>query len=921
MKKEDSKKENRPDNVDSIAGAANTNVLAHRKQYSTTHTDRQDKPVPTSNPEDMSAPTINDKISFSVITKKEGILTKKLSLNNAEIDKDGSQCRLGLGTIKTYRCTPESFAKGLPKFDKNMALVHGVPEHEEAVICSQKRFDAVKKNTTDKPVITRTKDHLSYPDGPGLMMFDHDKARDNAVGEHKALKSYRPSVLRFIVSSVHPAFKGAAYVSTPSTSSCIYDKDGNQLRGEGDGFHMYVFPKIASDIPRYLETLGKRLILAGYGRIEISRAGSLLIRTLVDLSVGSPERLDFVAGAVCEDGLEQRLPAPYHHPGGLLDTTTLLDLTDAEEEKYNKVIQELKDKAKPQQKIIRESYINIEADKLSKSKNIDIDTARAIIRSRQDHILEDTDLLYFAHNNGKIVTVAEVLDDGANYDGMSLADPLEPEYDGGSMTKAKFFWNNGKPIIHSYAHGSIKYRFKRFEKEPIDINGADSPYPKKTIVKLNEMNQEFASCLLGGKYRIIKESYDHSQKRHDISFLEITSFNNFFSNKKVLVKKGDGHESKSIAKVWQEWKGRRTYDNVVFNPGNNTPKHSYNLFRGFPLKPKKGDWSLMENHLRVIICDGDSDLYDYLISWMARAVQYPGGKRPGVAIVMKGGKGVGKGLFANYFGKIFGEAFLPISTSKGFTGNFNAHLSNCLVVFLDEAVWGGDKQAEGQLKALITEPTMLFEAKGIDSMPLQSFINVIMASNEDWVCPATVDERRFCVLSPSSARQGDTVYFDDLCDQMDNGGVEAMYHDLMQQPYDMGILRKAPHTAGLVEQVTQSLNPVLKFWHSVLFRGFLLSNRDTGAPIKALMGKASDDWPDKAWKYEVYNEFKNNFSRGGRNIKTDKAFWTETWKFWKNGKAGQTRPQLPDGSRKHLLEIDNCESMQNAFTKYTGIEF
>ena len=40
-----------------------------------------------------------------------------------------------------------------------------------------------------------------------------------------------------------------------------------------------------------------------------------------------------------------------------------------------------------------------------------------------------------------------------------------------------------------------------------------------------------------------------------------------------------------------------------------------------------------------------------------------------------------------------------------------------------------------------------------------------------------------------------------------------------------------------------------------------------------------------------------------------------------NGKAGQTRPQLPDGGRKHLLEIDNCESMQDAFTKYTGIEF
>ncbi|MHC4215538.1 MAG: hypothetical protein ACYSWP_19475, partial [Planctomycetota bacterium] len=308
---------NRPDNnVGSIiAGAANKNVLPHTKQDNITHTDRQDKLVPTSNPEDMSVPTINDKISFSVVTKNTGILTKKLSLKDGKVVKDGSQCRLGLGSIKTYNCSIKSFANDLREIKKNMALVHGIPEHDEAVICSRKRFDAAKNNTTDKPVITRTKDHLSYPDSPGLMMFDHDKARDNAFAiEDKALKVFKPSELIAVVADYHPGLKDTAYVSTPSTSSCVYDKDGNELRGEGDGSHIYLFPMLAKDIPRYLGVLGKRLILAGYGRMEISRSGSLLTRTLVDLAVGSPERLDFVAGAVCEDGLEQRLPAPYHHP-------------------------------------------------------------------------------------------------------------------------------------------------------------------------------------------------------------------------------------------------------------------------------------------------------------------------------------------------------------------------------------------------------------------------------------------------------------------------------------------------------------------------------------------------------------------------------------------------------------------------------
>lgn len=862
----------------------------------------------------------------SVATKSNGPLTKimRLDPDTGMVVKDGSECWMAEGTLKTESFKSyKQFANGLRRLKPNQCLVHGTSAYDLADVTTIGKLAQVKKNRPADalPIIARSKEHIKYPDGPALMMFDHDKARDNSIAENdSAPKSYRTAELMKLLSTIMPEIANAGYVSTPSTSACISDKDGNELRGEGSGSHIYIIVENGRDIPRFLKVLGKWLLLAGYGRVEISRAGTLLFRTLIDLLVGSPERLDFAAGAICKDGLVQKLPVPIIHDGNHLNTALLLDLSPDEELDYNATIERLTELARPSQAIIQEQYVDQETLKLSAEKNISIDAAKQIVLSRQNRVLTDNDLLYFSHLNGKAVTVADVLNAPASYDKKPLADPLEPEYNG-SMTTAMFYWNNGKPSIHSFAHGKYTYHFKKFESQYRGNNGANSPFPQKTIDELNNMNKEFASCLLGGKYRIIKESYDHSQGQHTIDFMEFTSFKNFFSNKKVLIQDGDSTKAVSIAKVWQQWEGRRTYDNVVFFPGNNAPKHSYNLFRGFPLKPKKGDWSLMEDHLRTIICAGDSDLYDYLISWMARTVQDPGGKKPGVAIVMKGGKGVGKGVFANYFGKIFGEAFLPISTSKGFTGNFNAHLSKCLMVFLDEAVWGGDKPAEGQLKALITEPTMLFEAKGIDSMALQSFINVIMASNEDWVCPATVDERRFCVLSPSSARQGDTAYFDNLCDQMDNGGVEAMYHDLLQQPYDMSTLRKAPHTVGLIEQVTQSLPSVLQFWHFALSRGFLLSHRDTGTPVKAYGGNASDDWPDKAWKYEVYNEYRNNFCKGERNIKSDKAFWTETWKFWVNGKAGQTRPQFPGSSRKYLLEIDTCESMQDAFTKYTGIQF
>jgi hypothetical protein len=212
-----------------------------------------------------------------------------------------------------------------------------------------------------------------------------------------------------------------------------------------------------------METLGKYLILAGYGRIEISRSGAFLTRTPIDLVVGSPERLDFVAGAVCEDGLVQRLPEPIVKNGDLLDTSKLVDLTTEQENQYNEILEALKAQARPTQEKVVGEYIEKESVKLAQAKGITRDAARTIVASRQDHVLADDDILYFAHLKEGI-TIRGVLDNPHEYNGKSLADPLEPEYEGGSKTKAKFYWNDGRPVINSFCHGSVKYTFFRFQK-------------------------------------------------------------------------------------------------------------------------------------------------------------------------------------------------------------------------------------------------------------------------------------------------------------------------------------------------------------------------------------------------------------------------------------------------------------------------
>ena len=69
-------------------------------------------------------------------------------------------------------------------------------------------------------------------------------------------------------------------------------------------------------------------------------------------------------------------------------------------------------------------------------------------------------------------------------------------------------------------------------------------------------------------------------------------------------------------------------------------------------------------------------------------------------------------------------------------------------------VWGKrrlayeiNKQTEGILKDMITGDTLMIEPKFMSATELQSFTRVMITSNEKWVIPAGVAERRFFVLN------------------------------------------------------------------------------------------------------------------------------------------------------------------------------
>jgi hypothetical protein len=345
---------------------------------------------------------------------------------------------------------------------------------------------------------------------------------------------------------------------------------------------------------------------------------------------------------------------------------------------------------------------------------------------------------------------------------------------------------------------------------------------------LRELNENYAVIAdIGGKCRIVSETYDPVMKRSRLSYQSFEDFRNVYCNRLVDIglSPTGKMQTKRAGNFWIDHPNRRQYKSIAFAPGQELDG-IYNLWKGFAVESRSGNGhASFLTHIRENICSGNSDNFDYLIQWMAYAVQKP--DAPGeVSVVLRGNRGTGKGVFAKEFGSLWGRHFLQVSNSKHLIGNFNVHLQDVVVVFGDEAFYAGDRQHEGGLKTLITEETLVVERKGVDSIVAPNFVHLILASNDGWVVPAGLDERRFFVLDVGDSRKQDHSYFAGIRKDLDNGGRESLLHLLLTMDLKNFNVRRVPQTGALMEQKILSMDAETEWLYSLISEGISL-HKDT----------------------------------------------------------------------------------------------
>ena len=393
---------------------------------------------------------------------------------------------------------------------------------------------------------------------------------------------------------------------------------------------------------------------------------------------------------------------------------------------------------------------------------------------------------------------------------------------------------------------------ERLAREKIEA-ALGMPTPKWAL----RLNKKFGVAIVGGKTVVL-----HFKNDGAVNYGSVNDLHAFHENDRV--EKDD--TTVPITKVWMQSKFRRSYpEGIIFAP-NREVDGAYNHWQGFSVEasnsnnPARG-CKLFLQHLKEVICSGNEEHYRYHLGWLAQMIQRPE-EKPGVAVVYKGKKRIGKDTLFEYVGELFKNHYVTVANQDQMIGKFNQHQEKCLLLHMQEGFWAGNKQAEGMLKYLITSTQVMIEPKGVNAFPIPSVLRLFISSNERWVVPATEDEGRFFVLNVSEKRRNDHTYFAQLREEMQGNGPASLLAYLQQYDISDFQVRAVPDTEALAEQKEMGLKNVERWWLDTLHRGQIdgMQNREDGVDCAL--------WWNGYVKIDK-SELRDNYSRWMRGRRYD----------------------------------------------------
>jgi len=342
-------------------------------------------------------------LAFTVITgQSPNRLTKIIGLKADGTLRKETTANLYKGSAK--RVT----VKGLDELRTHLdalvsanAVSWGITRKVATDLCIQSDEAAIAAGA-----IARTRDNFSFPQGPGIVMLDHDGVPNGSLS---------PDEFRGLILVAAPVLVHAPMLWRPSASAGCLHPNG-QVLTPLDRHRLYLPVQDASLIPEAGKALTDLLwAQPGGGWVDISVSGQTLMRCLVDTSVWQPERLDFTSPPVLEDGVTRPGTAGviYGQEDGLFDLRLLIDsLTPAIRKEADAARKAARAAAKPACTEQAKKWAADHAPALAARRGVKLTQAVNVLEraSLYGVLMGDFELQC---SDGAIVTVAQLLDNAA----------------------------------------------------------------------------------------------------------------------------------------------------------------------------------------------------------------------------------------------------------------------------------------------------------------------------------------------------------------------------------------------------------------------------------------------------------------------------------------------------------------------------
>ena len=730
---------------------------------------------------------------ITVVRDPQHPLGKSVSLNPDGTITKKSNVNVAFGIAVMHRIdSHDELAKLLQIVgdDSHAAIINasfnGIEVGEEFVILSEREIE--KRFGIPRADRERQK---------GLHSIEHEGITYKAVGRFK--QNVRPSSWQYFdrdideftpksfsemtreewvsgIEKILPGVGAVAHCHAASTSSRV-ECDGVPV-GNGNG-HMWVKVSDPDDVERLRTAMlicaaqaGMTWLKPRYSRTEPGKVVGHSLTTIVDPSVWTPGRLTFIGKPVVSGGLTVSPLSATVYTGSSesLDTSAAILPSQSE-------IREITQKA------------GVEMDVRSELNGL---------RIIAHDLTLDTELEL---EDGSVITVRDLQARGER-----------------GKVRCQTPFRASSSFAAFYSCGADRTPFV------FDVGTGITHWLKNTetdayLIALAAIQQQFSLINMAGKLWVLEQGSLAARTADGLA------------KKLVLSNRGDGTLLISRALRAQFPFVRPTalqkeffispatvcYDGVDFDPSGSTG-NQLNLWVGPTVAPRAGAWKLIHSFLRDVICDGNDVCFQYLLGYLAHALQRPW-EKPGILIILLGGQGTGKGTFGRILRLIWSATYLQVHNIDAVTGSFNAALERAYIVFMDEALFAGDRKASDALKSLVTETVIHINEKHQPARQTRSYHRFIAATNADHLKNTERDDRRDLALRVSDSRKGDHVYWQALNHEISNGGVEAMVHDLLAQDLTDFNVRRKPDTPELLAQKILSLGAIPRWWHDCLSAG------------------------------------------------------------------------------------------------------